>query len=49
VDVVLSTTGEQSVRQSPLNAADSLTLLDRKAAGTGKKTSAAAKTKGKKR
>jgi outer membrane protein OmpA-like peptidoglycan-associated protein len=47
VDVVLSTTGEQSVRQFPFNAADSLTLLDRKNPGTGKKTAAAAKTKGK--
>jgi peptidoglycan-associated lipoprotein len=30
VDVVLSTTGEQSVRQFPFNAADSRTLLDKK-------------------
>lgn len=31
VDVSLSTTGQQSVRQFPFNAADSLTLLDQKA------------------
>jgi len=30
VDVTLSTTGEQSLRQFPFNAADSLTLLDKK-------------------
>ena len=30
VDVVLSTTGEQSVRRFPFNAADALTLLDKK-------------------
>ena len=30
VDVVLSTTGEQSVRQFPFNAADAMTLLDKK-------------------
>ena len=30
VDVTLSTTGEESVRQFPLNAADALTLLDQK-------------------
>lgn len=47
VDVVLSTTGEQSIRQFPFNAADSLTLLDRKVPGTGKKAAEGAKTKGK--
>jgi outer membrane protein OmpA-like peptidoglycan-associated protein len=31
VDIVLSTTGEQSVRLYPFNAADSMTLLDKKA------------------
>jgi outer membrane protein OmpA-like peptidoglycan-associated protein len=30
IDITLSTTGEQSVRQLPFNAADFLTLLDRK-------------------
>ncbi len=30
VNVVLSTTGEQSVRQFPFNAADAMTLLDKK-------------------
>ena len=33
VDVTLSTTGQQSVRQYPFNAADSLTLLQQKSAG----------------
>ena len=42
VDVTLSTTGEQSVRQFPFNAADSLTLLDKKT-GAHKKPSAATK------
>jgi peptidoglycan-associated lipoprotein len=37
VDVTLSTTGEQSVRLYPFNAADSLTLLDEKAPARGKK------------
>jgi len=41
VDVTLSTTGQQSVRQYPFNAADSLTLL--KQAGTKKTTRPAAK------
>ena len=36
VDVVLSTTGEESVRQFPFNAADSLTLLDKKTAADKK-------------
>jgi hypothetical protein len=31
VDVTLSTTGQQSVRQYPFNAADSLTLIRQKA------------------
>jgi outer membrane protein OmpA-like peptidoglycan-associated protein len=38
VDVVLSTTGEESVRQFPFNASDSLTLLDKKT--TAKKAAA---------
>jgi len=42
VDVVLSTTGEQSVRQFPFNAADAMTLLDKKTP-----THATAKAKGK--
>jgi len=44
VDVVLSTTGQQSVRQFPFNASDSLTLLSTKAPA-GRKSSAASKTK----
>ena len=47
VDVSLSTTGQESIRHFPFNAADSLTLLDRKTAGAGKKEAAPAKTKGK--
>ena len=42
VDVVLSTTGEQSVRQFPFNAADAMTLLDKKTS-----THATGKPKGK--
>jgi hypothetical protein len=41
VDVTLSTTGEQSVRLYPFNAADSLTLLDKKAPAPHKKAKAA--------
>jgi len=37
VDVTLSTTGQQSVQLYPFNAADSLTLLDKKAMAPGKK------------
>jgi len=44
VDVVLSTTGQQSVRQFPFNAADSLTLLSPKAPA-GRKGAPAKKTK----
>jgi hypothetical protein len=40
VDVTLSTTGEQSVRQFPFNAADSLTLLGKGAPVTRKKAPA---------
>jgi outer membrane protein OmpA-like peptidoglycan-associated protein/opacity protein-like surface antigen len=40
VDVTLSTTGEQSVRLYPFNAADSLTLLDKKAPAPHKKAAA---------
>ena len=47
VDVSLSTTGQESVRHFPFNAADSMTLLDRKTAGTVKKAAAPAKTKDK--
>jgi len=43
VDVTLSTTGQQSVRQYPFNAADSLTLLRREA--SKKTTGPAAKKK----
>jgi len=42
VDVTLSTTGQQSVRLYPFNAADSLTLLDEKASA-GKKAAAGTK------
>ncbi len=42
VDVTLSTTGEESVRQFPFNASDSLTLLDKKNPA-GKKLAAPAK------
>jgi len=37
VDVTLSTTGQQSVRLYPFNAADSMTLLDKKAPAPHKK------------
>jgi outer membrane protein OmpA-like peptidoglycan-associated protein len=43
VDVTLSTTGEQSVRQFPFNAKDALTLLSRGAAEKGKAKAPAAK------
>jgi outer membrane protein OmpA-like peptidoglycan-associated protein len=43
VDVTLSTTGQQSVRLYPFNAADSLTLLDKKAPTPRKKPAPAAK------
>jgi outer membrane protein OmpA-like peptidoglycan-associated protein/opacity protein-like surface antigen len=43
VDVVLSTTGQQSVRLYPFNAADSLTLIDERNLTTRKKAAAAAK------
>ncbi len=45
VDVTLSTTGEQSVRQFPFNAADSVTLLDEKAPAHSKKAPAKDKVK----
>ncbi len=45
VDIVLSTTGEQSVRQFPFNAADSLTLLNVKSMPAGKKPTAMKKPK----
>jgi outer membrane protein OmpA-like peptidoglycan-associated protein len=44
VDVTLSTTGEQSVRLYPFNAADSLTLLDKKTPAPSKKASVKGKT-----
>jgi len=43
VDITLSTNNEQSVRQFPFNAADALTLLDKKAPTPHKKASAAVK------
>ncbi|MGD0829692.1 MAG: OmpA family protein [Terracidiphilus sp.] len=43
VDVTLSTTGQQSVRQYPFNAADSLTLLDQKNISPKKKAIAVKK------
>jgi outer membrane protein OmpA-like peptidoglycan-associated protein len=43
VDVTLSTTGQQSVRLYPFNAADSLTLLDEKSQAHKRKAAAVAK------
>jgi outer membrane protein OmpA-like peptidoglycan-associated protein len=43
VDISLSTTGQQSVKQFPFNAADSLTLLDQKKAAPRKKAGATKK------
>ncbi len=43
VDITLSTTGQQSVRQFPFSAADSLTLLDQRNLKSKKKTAAAKK------
>ena len=40
VDISLSTTGQQSVRQFPFNAADALTLLDQKKPAARKKAGA---------
>ena len=40
VDVTLSTTGQQSVRLYPFNAADSLTLLDEKSQAHKRKCAA---------
>jgi outer membrane protein OmpA-like peptidoglycan-associated protein len=45
VDITLSTTGQQSVRQYPFNAADSLTLLQQE--GTKKRSGAASRRKAK--
>jgi outer membrane protein OmpA-like peptidoglycan-associated protein len=45
VDVTLSTTGEQSVRQFPFNAKDALTLLSRGGAEQGKTKAPATKPK----
>jgi outer membrane protein OmpA-like peptidoglycan-associated protein len=47
VDVALSTTGQQSTRLYPFNAADSLTLLEEKPPAHSKKAHATAGTKGK--
>jgi outer membrane protein OmpA-like peptidoglycan-associated protein len=47
VDISLSTTGQESVRHFPFNAADSLTLLDKKTPGAGQKATAPGKTKDK--
>jgi outer membrane protein OmpA-like peptidoglycan-associated protein len=44
VDVTLSTTGEQSVRQFPFNAKDALTLLSRGGPAQGKAKAPAAKS-----
>lgn len=44
VDVTLSTTGEQSVRQFPFNAKDALTLLSRGGGAQGKAKAPAGKT-----
>ena len=43
VDVTLSTTGQQSVRLYPFNAADSLSLLDERSLATKKKAAAVKK------
>ena len=43
VDVVLSTTGQESVRLYPFNAADSLTLIQEKSQASRKKAAAAKK------
>jgi len=40
VDITLSSTGQQSVRQFPFNAEDSLTLLSPKVGGAGAKPAA---------
>jgi len=45
VDVTLSTTGQQSVRLYPFNAADSLTLLDKKSSGGSSKKATTRKKK----
>ena len=45
VDVVLSTTGEQSVRKFPFNTKDALTLLSRSGGGTGAKKAPGTATK----
>jgi hypothetical protein len=48
VDVVLSTTGQQSVRRYPFNAKDALTLINTARTGTAKRTTPAAKRQPKK-
>jgi len=45
VDVVLSTTGQKSVRRYPFNAQDALTLINTARTGTARRTPPAAKTK----
>jgi outer membrane protein OmpA-like peptidoglycan-associated protein len=47
VDVTLSTTGEQSVRRFPFNAADALTLISRKGGETKKSATPGKKPAGK--
>jgi len=49
VDITLSSTGQQSVRQFPFNAEDSLTLLSPKVAGAGAGAGTAAKPAAKKK
>jgi hypothetical protein len=49
VDIVLSSTGQQSVRQFPFNAEDSLTLLSPKVGGAGAGAGTAAKPAPKKK
>jgi hypothetical protein len=44
VDITLSSTGQQSVRQFPFNAEDSLTLLSPKVGGAGAKATPKKKT-----
>jgi hypothetical protein len=44
VDLTLSSTGQQSVRQFPFNAEDSLTLLSPKVGGAGAKATPKKKT-----
>jgi hypothetical protein len=45
VDVVLSGTGQQSVRRYPFNAKDALTLINTQRTGTARRAAPAAKAK----